>query len=449
MVVNVSVMNEEGVAGTGTPGLCDVTVGFDASEWTSEQLIAFVTRSPQQVALDQVSQGLNGLGLPSGVADAVLAVVTSAAAHQGGAAGESATARVAPATAIDDDAVLAAAHGARVLQGFAEGALIDTARTLADRAGAELLARRGLCDPAEMCPTKREKWRGRTKALVAQELSVLTGHGIQAAHVIVGFALAPPASVAASTAALQAGKTNWRAVSAFWQRCRTFEATAAGEVDQAVFGPLLAHPTPEDRAETPGNTDPENPDTEADDTESPDDHGQARGQDQRCESWPEFSRRLEREAVRAESADAADARAKRRAAMSRRDVQARIGDQGTGEVILTGSTTSVAGAVERIETIARAAKAAGDQRSLGQIRSDTGFALLVHGILPLPGTPTGACAGGCAGAAGSPTGPRPGRRSPRLAPRAPRVPAPQHRGPAAGREGRRATPRDRCSPRSR
>ncbi|MBA2694394.1 MAG: hypothetical protein H0U62_00740 [Actinobacteria bacterium] len=141
MVVDVSVMDQEGVPGTGTPSLCDVTVGFDASQWTSEQLIAFLTRSPQRVALDQVAQGLGGLGLPSGVADAVLAVVTSAAAHQGGAAGEngargeSVTARVASTEAIGDDAVLAAAHGARVLQGFAAGALIDTARTLADRTG--------------------------------------------------------------------------------------------------------------------------------------------------------------------------------------------------------------------------------------------------------------------------------------------------------------------------
>ncbi len=231
--------------------------------------------------------------------------------------------------------------------------------------------------------------------------------------------------MAASTAALRAGKTNWRAVSAFWARCRTFEATAAAEVDQAVFGPLLAHPTPEDQTENPDpadetpDTDVENPGTEAPDSdegvgEIPDGEdgvGEAPGQDQRCESWAEFSRRLEREAVRAESADAAQARAKRRAAHARRDVQARIGDQGSGEVILTGSTTCVAGAVERIEAIARAAKAAGDPRSLGQIRSDTAFALLVHGILPLPGTCGGACpthtdATGTTGAAvhGSTTG---------------------------------------------
>lgn len=244
----MSVMDDVDMLGTGMPQRLDVTVGFDASAWTSEQLIAFVTRSPQRVALDHVSEGLNGLGLPSGVVDAMLAVVTSAAAHQGciagedGARGEAVTARVAPVTAISDDEVLAAAYGARVLQGVVESALIDTARTLADRAGAELLARRGLRDPAELCPTKREKWRGRTKSLVAAELSVLTGQGIQATHVIVGFALAPPAAVAASTAALRAGKTNWRAVSAFWARCRTFEATAAAEVDQTVVRAVAGPP---------------------------------------------------------------------------------------------------------------------------------------------------------------------------------------------------------------
>lgn len=112
-----------------------------------------------QAGLVRVQEGLSQVGLPDGVAQALLAVVRCAAAHaQADVSPGTATARVAPPEVIDDAAVLAAAHATRVVAGFAEGALIDAARTLADRAGTELLARRGLCDPAELCATKRQKW---------------------------------------------------------------------------------------------------------------------------------------------------------------------------------------------------------------------------------------------------------------------------------------------------
>ncbi len=58
-----------------------LSVGFDASQWSTEQLIAYASRSPIQVSLDQVTQGLDGLGLPPEVRQALLAVLTSAAAH--------------------------------------------------------------------------------------------------------------------------------------------------------------------------------------------------------------------------------------------------------------------------------------------------------------------------------------------------------------------------------
>lgn len=201
-----------------------LSVGFDASQWSTEQLIAYASRSPIQVSLDQVTQGLDGLGLPPEVRQALLAVLTCAAVHQdphlpaprdprdprgqresphcgdgtGQRAGDDGTgsgpvvARVAPVEAISDQAVLAAAHATRVLTGFAEGALIQAARTLADRAGHELLARKHLSNPAQLSVTARDRWRTQTKSLVAQELSTLTGHGIHAAHTIVAFALAPP-----------------------------------------------------------------------------------------------------------------------------------------------------------------------------------------------------------------------------------------------------------------
>lgn len=48
---------------------------------------------------------------------------------------------------------------------------------------------------------------------------------------------------------------------------------------------------------------------------------------------------------------------------------------------------SVVAATDRIELLARRARAAGDPRALNQLRADAALALLVHGTVPLPHTP--------------------------------------------------------------
>lgn len=306
-------------------------------------------------ALALVSHWLGTLPLSKKVADSLMSVISCAVAHTG--------AGTVTEKGLSDSQLLDAATGARVMAGFADSVVVDVAGSLAARASTELLGRKGMSDPSELTTSGRARWRAKTKSLVAAELSTLTGWGVQECHTRVAVALAPEWGVGTARAALSQGATDWRSVSAFWQKCRAMEVEDAGIVDRAVFGPYL---------------------------DGPDDATE----DVARESWPSFNRRLCREVVRVEGADEVAARARRRAARDRRGVRGEICDDGLGSLTVTGPTTSVVAALDRIETISRRARKAGDPRPLDHIRSDTAMALLVHGILPLPGQHEGRCADG-------------------------------------------------------
>ncbi|MGB6020758.1 MAG: HNH endonuclease signature motif containing protein [Ornithinimicrobium sp.] len=317
-------------------------LGLSPEQWKDIEDPAGVVCS-----MAQVDHALSRLPLPPGVADALTAVLACAVAH--------AESTIADPQEADSDSLLDAAAGVRVVQGFSDAVMVQAAATLAERAGTELLGRKGVRDPDELASSARERWRAKTKSVVAQELSVLTGLGVQAAHARVAFALAPPVAVSHARRALARGAVGWRGVGEFWQRCRTMDVLDAQTVDDTVFGPLLG------------------------------DHDVGREKEtaQRAELWPEFHRRLSREATRVEGSDAEAARRRRRAAARTRNVSGEINDDGLSSFTVTAGTASVVAAVERIETIARRARKAGDERSLGSLRSDTAMALLLHGTLPL------------------------------------------------------------------
>ncbi|MGB3764162.1 MAG: hypothetical protein WA966_13180, partial [Ornithinimicrobium sp.] len=317
-------------------------LGLSPEQWKDIEHTAGVVCS-----MAQVDHALSRLPLPPGVADALTAVLACAVAH--------AESTIADPQEADSDSLLDAAAGVRVVQGFSDAVMVQAAATLAERAGAELLGRKGVRNPDELASSARERWRAKTKSVVAQELSVLTGLGVQAAHARIAFALAPPVAVSHARRALARGAVGWRGVGEFWQRCRTMDVFDAQTVDETVFGPLLG------------------------------DHDSGREKEtaQRAESWPEFHRRLSREATRVEGSDAAAARRRRKAAAATRNVSGEINDDGLSSFTVTAGTASVVAAVERIETIARRARRAGDERSLGNLRSDTAMALLLHGTLPL------------------------------------------------------------------
>ncbi len=309
-------------------------------------------------ALWDVEAGLARLPLPPGVGDALRAVIRCGVAHADSA--------VAEPHEAGDEALLGAAAGVRVVQGFAEAVLVQAAGSLAHRAGEELLARKKVIDPGELSVTARQRWRAKTKSVVAEELCVLTGLGVFGGHARVGLALAPPVVVGKARAALSRGLVDWRGVQDFWQRCGRMDVLDAATVAENVFGPLLAAA-----------------DEAAADEAAQEDGGDDEREPVRAESCSEFRRRLSREVTRVEGADGAAARERRRAAARTRDVSADLGQDGLSSFTVTAGTASVVAAFERVETIARRARKAGDPRNLGCLRSDTAMALLVHGTLPL------------------------------------------------------------------
>ncbi|HLS40597.1 MAG TPA: HNH endonuclease signature motif containing protein [Ornithinicoccus sp.] len=259
-------------------------------------------------------------------------------------------------------ALVRAAEAVLALGSWLDAVLVHLAREMADRAGADLLARDGLADPGDLSRTRRERWRQQTKSLVANELQAITGRGIQDCHDLVGFALAPAGATEAAFAAMESGRADWARVGRWWKRCRRMPVEDAADVARALF--------PARQPEEPSAGDPPS---------SADGGGGSRP------SLAEFGRALDREATRVEGRDALAARRRRAEAVQARCAWAVFEEEGVGSLTVTGRTSTVAAAMDRIDAVARRARAAGDERTLDQLRSDAVLALLTHGVLPARG----------------------------------------------------------------
>ena len=260
-------------------------------------------------------------------------------------------------TAARGRALLTGAEATVSLGRVLEGLQLELLAGLATTAGRELLAREhGATDPGELSRTARARWRARAKSVVAQELAAVSGFGIQDCHDRVGFALAPVDAGGAARAALHSGRSDWWQVWQWWKRCRQLDPGSAADVAQGVF------------------------------PSAPEDSGDTRPPE--VLSRRAFMERLDLEATRAEGQDPVAARAARAAAVERRRLRAVVDADGTGCLSLTGRTSTEVAAVDRIDAIARRARAAGDSRTLDQLRSDAALALLTSGTLPAPASPS-------------------------------------------------------------
>lgn len=92
-----------------------------------------------------------------------------------------------------------------------------------------------------------------------------------------------------------------------------------------------------------------------------------------------FASRLQR-CVR--SADGRSADERRRSAARRRSVNGRIVEDGMGTFTVVAPAERVVGVLDRVDGLARAARAAGDERSLDQLRSDFLCDLALFGVVP-------------------------------------------------------------------
>lgn len=243
-------------------------------------------------------------------------------------------------------ALVERAEAAVVMARWCEAELLATTRSMAVAAGTELLPDLGVASAAELSPTQAQRWRACAKSAVASELNALAGWGIQSCHDRVGLALAPKSIAEPVDDALRGGWNDSRAVLGFWRKVRGLSVESATCVAEGVFGPVV----------------------------------DGDGQPVRS-SRGEFTQRLSRSIVAAEGA-APTARKRRDDRLLERDAGVVIDDDGVGALTVVGGAASVAAAALRVDTIARRARAAGDPRTISQIRSDLILALIVHGSLP-------------------------------------------------------------------
>ncbi|MBW8172511.1 HNH endonuclease [Ornithinimicrobium sp. Arc0846-15] len=238
------------------------------------------------------------------------------------------------------------AEAAVVMSRWCEAELLSTARAMTVEAGAALLPDLGVASVAELSPSQAQRWRACSKSAVASELNALAGWGIQSCHDRVGLALAPGSIAERVDGALRGGWNDSRAVLGFWRKVRALSVESASRVADEVFGPGV----------------------------------DGDGQPVRT-SRAEFTQSLSRSIVAAEGS-AATVRKRRHDRLAERDAAAVIDDDGVGVLTVGGGAASVAAAALRVDTIARKARAAGDPRTISQIRSDLTLALIVHGALP-------------------------------------------------------------------
>jgi hypothetical protein len=95
-----------------------------------------------------------------------------------------------------------------------------------------------------------------------------------------------------------------------------------------------------------------------------------------------FATRLRR-CVR--SADAGGEQQRRRSAAGRRTAYGRLVEDGMGTFTVVATAERVVGVLDRVDALARSARAAGDGRSLEQLRSDVLCDLALFGVVP-PGS---------------------------------------------------------------
>lgn len=238
------------------------------------------------------------------------------------------------------------ADSAVTVSRWCEAELLTTARDMTIVAGEALLPELGVATVTELSESQAKRWRACAKSAVASELNALAGWGIQSCHDRVGLSLAPRPISDRVVRSLREGWNDSRAALDFWRKVRGLSVDSATQVADASLGPC--------------------PDGE--------------GQPVRP-SHAEFAEGLTRSIIAIEGRTT-HARKRRHDRLAERDTQTVIDDDGIGVLIATSGAACVAAAALRVDTIARKARAAGDPRTIAEIRSDLTLALIIHGTLP-------------------------------------------------------------------
>lgn len=269
----------------------------------------------------------------------------------------------------DADVALTAAEAITSTTTRLEAALLVATQEQTVSVGAALLRQRDVAEPGELSRTARERWRARAKRRTREELGPAIGWTAGETVHLVGVANAPLSFSLPVISQMARGQLPWRLARSLWRACEGLTPEDAAHLATALC------------ADDPQTCVPERLGPDGEVVDGPWDHRA-------------FYLALAREVAKVTGADDADpddaalARARRDAAYASRRVFASVDEDGTGSLTLITSALWAAGIKDRLSRAARAARAAGDARTLDQLQSDIARALWATPPSDTPTSPT-------------------------------------------------------------
>lgn len=308
----------------------------------------------QTAATAMLRVGLQDLGIDPGLIDTLTDLAQACATV--------ATPEEAPSLVARGQALLDSVETLTAVAGRLDAVLLSATKQLTGVNGGLLLADKSATTPEDLTASQREKWRAQAKRVTRHELTALTGWGPGETSDLVAIANLPAAVTAPLTHSLTTGESTWRLVRRYHRACSTFTTEDAAAIAHAMFGP--------------------DPTTSV--TERLDSAGQFLGGPWR---HPEFNRALDRETTKIKGRDPDTRKKTRQDALATHDTSLMLDEHGTGQLMIGCTATQGAAIADRIDTAARAARHAGDPRTLTQLRTATALALLLHGTADITDLP--------------------------------------------------------------
>ena len=260
----------------------------------------------------------------------------------------------APASLARAGTVLSVVESVTQLASQLDAVRLDATRQLTAQTGGLLLADKGLTDPGELSRTARDRWRSRVKCVTRHEIEAALGWGEGEVQDLVALANTPTGVTGPVRHALATAEASWVLVRRFFRACSGLSHEDSAAIANGLFGD----------------------DAEQAVCERLTADGELTGDPWRHK---EFNRALDREVAKIRARDPEAEATRRQAASDRSDVRVDFED-GAGALVSIGCDTAQGAAiVDRIERAARAARQAGDPRTLRQLRTAVACALLLHG----------------------------------------------------------------------
>lgn len=246
--------------------------------------------------------------------------------------------------------------------GQLDSVVLTAASVLSLETGDVLLTEKGVASPDELSRRQRELWRSRAKSLTRREIAAATGWGEGEAADLVALANTPQDTLSQVHSALRSGEVTWRLARSFYRKAGALDTADAAGIAAGLFG------------NDPGKAV----------TERLDSSGAFHGH-----PWwhKEYYRALEREVAKVKACDPEATRKTREENAATNDVRLNLDEFGTGVLMVGTTATQGAAMIDRISKAAKAARAAGDPRTLRQLRTAVATALLLHGSVDVPGLP--------------------------------------------------------------